>query len=514
MKKIVIFLLCIFLIASFIFKFLFSRKESPFVIGEVKRGDIFQIVSVTGEVKKGEEVKLGFEISGKIKRIYVSVGDKVKEGEKLAELDKTSLLLQLEKAKLALEEAKTNYEKLLKGPTKEEIALQETVVSNAEIEVKIAEENLEGGYETAKNSLGDYFLEGKNIFEEINSLYEGDLRIRSLIEEEKKEIENLVDDLEEIHNSTKEEKDRTKINEAISRTEEIFKEIDENLTQIIKTSERDEYKDVMENAKSIVLLEKEKVNSILKSISNLKQNLNSLNLSLELAKGKLETAKKDLQLLLSPPTKEDEKIYQNKIKEAEIEIEILKDKLAKADLFSPLDGEITKIEKKEGELIPSAGFEPFIFVLPSLPYEVEVDIPETEVSKVKIGSDCEITIDALPDEKFLGKLLEIDPAPTVIGGVVYYKGKINFGGEKLERIKSGMTATVGIICERKENVLFVPKRAIVEKENKKIVRIPKGEREFEEVEVKTGLEGSKGEIEIVSSSLKEGDKIILFVKSD
>lgn len=479
--------------------------------GEVKRGDIFQIVSVTGEVKRGEEVRLGFEIGGKIRKIYVKVGDKIKRGEKLAELDKSSLLLQLEKANVALQEAKANYEKLLEGPKKEEVELQEKLVSNAKIELKIAKENLEGGYEKAIDRLGNYFLEAKKIFEEINFQYEQDSRIKSLIKEEKDELERLTKRLKEIYQGAKEGKDKTKIDEDILETEEIFEKIDENLSQIIETSEKEEYKKVMENIKLIALFKKEKINFVLSNLSYLKQELESLKSSLELSEGKLEIAEKKLQLLLAPPTEKDKQIYQSKIKEAELEIEILKNKIRKADLISPLEGEVIKIEKKDGEIVSGAIFEPFIFILPSLPYEIEIDIPETEIFRVKVGLDCEILIDALGEEKFSGKLLEIDPASTIIGGVVYYKSRVSLEGKNLEGIKPGMTATVNIICAKKENTLYVSKRAILEKEGKKIIRVPKDNFQFEEIEIETGLEGSRGEVEIISS-LKEGQKIILFVK--
>ena len=62
----------------------------------------------------------------------------------------------------------------------------------------------------------------------------------------------------------------------------------------------------------------------------------------------------------------------------------------------------------------------------------------------------------------------------------------------------------------RENVLIIPQRAVIEKNGKKIVRIPSG-KNYQEIEVQTGLRGSEGEIEIISG-LREGDKVITFIK--
>jgi len=75
-----------------------------------------------------------------------------------------------------------------------------------------------------------------------------------------------------------------------------------------------------------------------------------------------------------------------------------------------------------------------------------------------------------------------------------------------------MTANVTIITDFKENVLILPQRAVLERNGKKFVRVPE-DSTFKEIEVQTGLRGSGGEIEIISG-LKEGDKVITFIKSD
>jgi HlyD family secretion protein len=141
---------------------------------------------------------------------------------------------------------------------------------------------------------------------------------------------------------------------------------------------------------------------------------------------------------------------------------------------------------------------------------VEINIPEVDIGQVSLEDYCRIDLDAFIDEQFSGKVIKIDPAETIIAGVVYYKTTISLNSDD-QKIRPGMTANVIVVTESKESVLTVPQRAIFEKEGKKFVRIIEGEN-LKEIEVQTGLKGVRGEIEIISG-LKEGDKVVTFLKA-
>ena len=79
-----------------------------------------------------------------------------------------------------------------------------------------------------------------------------------------------------------------------------------------------------------------------------------------------------------------------------------------------------------------------------------------------------------------------------------------------ERIKSGMTANIGILADERHNVIAIPGRAVVVKNGDQIVRVVI-DGEIEERKVITGLRGSDGTVEVVKG-LNEGDKVITFVE--
>lgn len=123
----------------------------------VKRVDIGSTVLATGIIKPmvGAEVRVGSRVSGIVKKLYVSVGDKVSEETLLAEIDSTEFEARVRQAEADLEVAKANLEfAILDKDRNDELFGKELVSQNvadaaarayevAEAEVKQAEANLE-----------------------------------------------------------------------------------------------------------------------------------------------------------------------------------------------------------------------------------------------------------------------------------------------------------------------------------------------------------------------------------
>jgi HlyD family secretion protein len=180
-----------------------------------------------------------------------------------------------------------------------------------------------------------------------------------------------------------------------------------------------------------------------------------------------------------------------------------------ATIHAPIDGTISAVNYEKGEQTSAA--KPAITMVSATGLEVEVDISESDIAKVTVGNKVEITLDAFGEEKkFTANVVSIDPAETTIQDVIYYQVKINFTAADEAGIKPGMTANITIHTAEKNNVLYVPRRAVLDKDGKKIVRLFVNNQP-EEVEVATGLRADEGLIEILSG-LNEGETIVTFVK--
>ena len=119
-----------------------------------------------------------------------------------------------------------------------------------------------------------------------------------------------------------------------------------------------------------------------------------------------------------------------------------------------------------------------------------------------------MTLDAYGSDVFFNATVaKIDPAETLIDNVATYKITLGFL-EKDERVRSGMTANIDVLSAKKENVLVVPARAVIDKDGVKTVRVAGADGAVSERSIETGLKGSDGQIEILSG-LSESERIVV-----
>ncbi|MBT7553291.1 efflux RND transporter periplasmic adaptor subunit, partial [bacterium] len=177
---------------------------------------------------------------------------------------------------------------------------------------------------------------------------------------------------------------------------------------------------------------------------------------------------------------------------------------------APVEGTVTKVNFNAGENNSLAT--PVISMIGNSNLQIEVDVPESDITKIEVGDTVEIILDAFSiDDEFVGHVTFIDPAATVINEVIYYQVKVNLD-EVDERIKSGMTADLTIFTEKKDGVLAVPTRALIYKEDGKYIKVLENELDIVEKKVMTGLKSDDGFIEIVSG-LRDGEEVITFIKN-
>ncbi len=201
-------------------------------------------------------------------------------------------------------------------------------------------------------------------------------------------------------------------------------------------------------------------------------------------------------------------IAQAQVGQAQANLELVRNQLKDTTLVSPIEGVITKVNYQIGEQVSPQ--KAFVSVLTENNYQLELDIAETDITKIRQNNEATITLDSLGEAKqFTGVVYFIEPAATIIQGVTYYKIKISFD-PSTEAVKPGMTASAIITTARLDNVLMMPSRAVVERDGKKYVRIFENNTP-REVAIITGLNGDDGMVE-VKEGVNEGDQVVTFVK--
>jgi HlyD family secretion protein len=500
--------LAVFLVVYFGF---LRNKKPAFTLMEVKRGDISQEVSETGAVKKGEGFNLTFKSSGKLQKIYVKVGDEVKAGAILAELDSSQLYFQLNEAQGNLELYQAKLDKLLAGASKEEIQADQTKVKNAEIDLENAKQDLEDSYQDALNTLDDAYLKIYNAYNTADivqrAYFNGNDQESLMVKDNKGTLGEALSGAKSYLDSAKAASKNEDIDASLTGMKTELDSVSGALKVIRETCETDNYRSVVSSTNKTSLdTQRTNINTALTSITGAQQAVSSAKLSVESYEGDLQVAKDNLTLLTASPRKEDVDLYQAQVKQAQAQVQLLESQISDTRLRSPVDGQITKIDKRTGETVQPALDTAIITLLPSVPFEIEVDIYEEDVVKMAIGNPVDISLVAFPDKVFTGKVRMIDPAQKLVNEVVYYEATIDFD-QIPEGLRPGMSADLTIKTASRQNVLLVSTDAIQTKDGKTFVQVSKNGKS-EEREIQIGLQGSQGFTEVISG-LTDGEKVVL-----
>ncbi|OIP60135.1 MAG: hypothetical protein AUK19_00605 [Candidatus Moranbacteria bacterium CG2_30_45_14] len=195
-----------------------------------------------------------------------------------------------------------------------------------------------------------------------------------------------------------------------------------------------------------------------------------------------------------------------KTEQARENVRTLESQMKQNILLAPFDGQITKLDLRVGEVVTLGKIVGRISRTNG--FSVESRIPESDIVKMDRDMESRITFDAFSaDEIVLAKVADIATSATIIQDVVSYVVKFELSTSDA-RLKDGMTANIDIETARRDNVLMVPFRALTKENGKTYAEVKQADGTFVRTEVKTGLEGDDGTIEI-KSGLKEGDEVTI-----
>lgn len=210
---------------------------------------------------------------------------------------------------------------------------------------------------------------------------------------------------------------------------------------------------------------------------------------------------------------EDRDAQRAKIKSAEEEIVSVQSQIRDTFMYSPIDGVILKRNVDPYETTVANSPTPVFTVGDPNDLVIETNVPESDITKIKIGQKASIIFDALPaSEIFKGAVTKVDPDSTVIQDVVYYRIKLKLD-QANDVVKPGMSANIDVHTAEVDNVLIIPQRAVTTEGNNKFVEIlnPDG-KTTAKVQIQTGLAGDEGMVE-VKSGLNVGQKVVTFTQT-
>lgn len=306
------------------------------------------------------------------------------------------------------------------------------------------------------------------------------------------------------------------------------------------------------------------------SLQNVKANLSQTEASLKEAKASYERNKQLFEKGIISKADWDKAISSYEIAQANREsayygvrsasatVNEAIDNLNRTTIYAPMDGTISKLDVELGERVVGtqqmAGTE-IMRVADLTNMEVEVDVNENDIVKVNISDSTIVEVDAYLKKEFKGVVTEIsNSADGILSAdqVTNFKVKVRIiedsykdlvegKPEYFSPFRPGMTATVDIVTDKRNNAINVPISAIaiktdttsskqkstnksLEKNDEKFecvfikngdtaeLRVVKtGIQDDSNIEIVTGLEEGEevivGPYNVVTKTLKNGDKV-------
>ncbi|MGB9710326.1 MAG: efflux RND transporter periplasmic adaptor subunit [Thermodesulfovibrio sp.] len=206
------------------------------------------------------------------------------------------------------------------------------------------------------------------------------------------------------------------------------------------------------------------------------------------------------------------------VKKALAGVKQAKTNLGYTRIVSPVNGIVIAKNVEVGQTVAATFQTPTLFTIaPDLTkMQVDTNVDEADISKIKKGMEATFTVDAYPDKKFKGTVAQIRLSPTITQNVVTYDVVIAVDNSHL-LLKPGMTANVTFVTEEKKNVLKIPNAALrfrmpnTPPSKQQAVWVLRGGKPVK-VKIKTGI-GDGEWTEIVEGDIKEGEEIIVEIQS-
>lgn len=202
------------------------------------------------------------------------------------------------------------------------------------------------------------------------------------------------------------------------------------------------------------------------------------------------------------------------IKFAEASVRSSEVALENTRIRAPFDGTVLTKNANVGEIVApfaaSASSRAAVVTIADMSsLEVEADVSESNITRVKPGAPCEISLDAYPEARYQGFVHKIVPTADRAKATVLTKVRFK---ERDERVLPEMSAKVTFLSKEIETTeatqtpkLTVPSSAVIQRDGKEMVLAIRDDRIIE-LPVRTA--GLIGERTIITEGLAQGDQII------
>ncbi|MDO8691492.1 MAG: efflux RND transporter periplasmic adaptor subunit [Dehalococcoidia bacterium] len=457
----------------------------------VQRGSIAQMLSYTGDVKAKTLVTLVPKTAGRIQSLEVEVGDKVQAGQRVATLEHDVLDVQVQQAESGLAAVQAKLDGMLAGPRSEQIAqLQVSVdiamqklttlqngprpetVAQAEANLKLAQARLaalEAGPTQAQIDAAEAAVRAAK-----NNLYAVEANADSLLSR-----------MGSGYTSNMKEAQAGAAYEQVQVAEA-------QLAGLKAPPSRE----ALDQAQAAVDIAAQQL--ALAQSPFTEQDIKQAELG-------VRAGEQQLALAQNPYTENDLGAARAAVAQADASVQLAIIQQKNATVVSPVSGVVSARFVSTGDT--AAPMAPMLTIMGD-GMEVQIAVEEAMVSQVSVGKPVSVTVASYPGVTFAGKVASIAPSLDPRTRAMAAKVQVD---DPDARLKPGMFAQVSVTASSRDNVLLIPKLAVVSRGQRQIVFVAsQGVAVLKDIQ--SGLTDGTN-LEVISG-LKEADNVILNNLSD
>ncbi len=412
----------------------------------ITRGDLTALVGATGTVRANQTTLLSWQTTGRIQSLNVQVGDRVKKGDILAQLDPTSLPQNIIIARADLINAQRALEDLRNSNVSR---------SQAQLALTQAQKALEDALKNRTNK--NYQRASQSTLDQARANY--------IV------AQNQMEKAEENYNVVADRPEDDPVRAAL-------------LSQL--AAARQSRDRALANLNYLLSAPDE-------------QELAEADARVEVARANLKDAERNWERVKDGPNPQD-------IAAAQTRVEAIQAVLKLDTLTAPFAGTISTVQSKIGDQVNPGLISFRLDDLDTL--LVDVEIPEVDINRVQRGQSAKLTFDAIQNKEYNGTIVEVGRVgnPSVSG--VNFTVTIAITDPD-ESVRPGMTTAVNIIVSQLKDVLLVPNRAVRLRDGQRVIYVLRGaETEPRLVEIEIGATSDINS-QIISGDVLENDRVVL-----
>jgi HlyD family secretion protein len=486
-----------------------------------QRTSIVESVKGLGRVAATDEATMYFKQSGRLKRVYVEVGQRVKSGDMLAELETGTLQTQVAQARInheiaelslrrALEKANTvdpslrsaqagiaraeaarsnaaaALERAQAGATAAEVQTADAGVSAARAGVEKAQADLAklkapkspdelGAAKAALDKAQSVLAQAQAAYDRVASRSDASASPQGVALQQATADFQAAQARYNVANQGPKAEDVASAEQAVQSAQAALTSAEARAGQV-------------------------RAGPPSADISMARANLQAADANVATARADYEA--KAIQVGLSTANW-DVQIAQKQLELATSSLKTLDEQLANSQVKAPFEGLITQTNGREGDQINA--YTPVVIMANPTSILVALELNQQDLGKVKIGMPATVAVDQFKGQKFETKVIGLPeqtsgPMPESLKRTV----KVEF--KPPTPVDLGALANVVITTQKKDNVVTIPNQALRRFGGRKYVQVVVENGRKREVDVETGIQ-TDTEVEIVNG-IKEGARVV------